>query len=102
MAWVAQHLLSPGMRVAVWGAGRAGRPWLRFVQAHAVLTAVFDLRAGGERRGLRIQQWTDIDRADFDLLLVCVGVAKARQEIRAALAERRPDLVEGTHWWAVT
>lgn len=103
MAWAATHLFSPGMRVAVWGAGRAGRPWMRFLGPQgAVLSHVFDLRGGGQRRGVAIQCWTEIDSADFDLLLVCVGVATARQQIRVALAKRRPDLVEGVHWWAVT
>ncbi|HCH62323.1 MAG: glycosyl transferase family 2 [Deltaproteobacteria bacterium] len=101
--WAATHLIQPGMRVAVWGAGRAGRPWMRWVRAQGgVLEAVFDLQGGGERQGVRVQPWQAVEAANFDLLLVCVGVAQARREIRAALGRLRPDLREGESWWAVT
>ncbi len=101
--WAARHLLRPGMRIAIWGAGRAGRPWMRFVQEQGcMLGAVFDLRAGGMRHGVPVQAWPALADADFDLLLVCVGVAQARTEIREAIGRLRPDLREGESWWAVT
>ena len=91
--WASTHLLRPGMRVAVWGAGRAGRPWLRWVrQCGGVLAHVFDLRGGGERQGVAVQPWQAVEHAEFDLLLVCVGVATARAEIREAIGRLRPEL----------
>jgi hypothetical protein len=101
--WVATHLLRPGLRVAIWGAGRAGRPWRRWVREQGcVLEAVFDLRAGGRRQGVPVRPWQAVADVEFDLLLVCVGVARARTEIREALARLRPGLREGEGWWAVT
>jgi len=103
LEWAGTHLFREGLRVAVWGAGRAGRPWLRAVVAQGCrLVAVYDLKSGGVRQGVGVQAWPDVERGCFDLLLVCVGVAAARAKIRAALGELRPDLVEGKDWWAVT
>lgn len=103
MDWVRNHVLQAGQRVVIWGAGKSGRPWLRMLAEQDVhLVAVVDVHADGERRGLPVQHWSVLRDLQFDLLLVCVGVASARQEIRDALQRMRPDLVEGKQWWAVT
>ncbi len=102
LAWAQKHLLQPGLRVGVWGAGRSGRPWRRLVaQGPCTLSTVVDVKPGGQRQGLAVRPWQDLENIDLDLLLVAVGVASARSEIRAALATVRPEWTEGVQWWAV-
>lgn len=89
-------------RVAVWGAGRAGRPWIRWLVGRGVaVTAVFDIKPGGSRQGVPVSPVEAVAGADFELLLVAVGARGARQEIRERLAGLRPELVEGRDWFAV-
>lgn len=89
-------------RVAVWGAGKAGRPWIRWLVRRGVeVTAVFDIKPGGSRQGVPVSPVEAVAGADFELLLVAVGARGARQEIRERLAGLRPELVEGRDWFAV-
>lgn len=89
-AWL-QHKLPRGARVAVWGAARSGKPWLRWLleQGCEVPLAV-DIdpkRIGRSRFGVPVISPDDLParRGDFDLLLVAVGARGARAEIRARL-----------------
>ena len=96
------ELLPGKRRVVIWGAGRGGRPWLRRVLEHgADVPMVIDRFVEGERRGRPVRSPEALVDLDLDLLLVAVGARGARARIRAELAELRPDLVEGVHWWAV-
>ena len=100
--YVRDHLLPGRARVAVWGAGRTGRPWVRWLGAQgAAPVAVVDLRAGGRRQGVPVVPIDAVEHLDVDLLLVAVGARGAREQIRAMLAVLRPDLVEGRDWFAV-
>lgn len=96
-----EHLASPRRRLAIWGAGRTGRPWLSWAQARHELVAVIDAYARGQRQGLSIAPPEALVGLPLDLLLVAVGARGARDEIRAALLRLRPDLEEGVGWIAV-
>jgi glycosyltransferase involved in cell wall biosynthesis len=99
MGWLAPRL---PRRVAVWGAGKAGRPWIRWLlESGHVVPAVFDIRPRGSRHGVPVLLPETIAGVTFDHLLVAVGARGARDEIRARLALLRPDLVEGRDWHAV-
>lgn len=99
-----EAFLSPrlrGRRVAIHGAGKRGRAWMRCLEREGgQLVSVTDVRSGGERRGLPIQTIEALARVDLDLLLVAVP-RTAHARIRAELCRIRPDLVEGADWWAV-
>ena len=104
MDWLAARLAPSGraLRIAVWGAGKAARPWLRWVrQSGHDLCMVVDPFQRGERQGLPIRAPEALASAPLDLVLVAVGSRGARALIREALAGLRPDLVEGAGWWAV-
>lgn len=80
-----------GARVAVWGAAKSGKPWLRWLleRGNPVPLAV-DIdprRIGGRRQGVPVVSPEGLAgrRADFDLLLVAVGARGAREEIRGHL-----------------
>jgi len=83
--------LRPGLRVAVWGAGSAARPWLRALrQSDCELTAVFDIdpaKIGNPRQGVTVRPVEEVGEATFDLLLVAVGARGARALIRERLAQ---------------
>jgi glycosyltransferase involved in cell wall biosynthesis len=92
----------PGARVGVWGGGKAGRPWTRWVTGQgATLAAVVDRKTGTTRRGTPVTLPADLPGMALDLLLVAVGAPGAREIIREELADLRPDLVEGRDWFAV-
>ena len=95
-------LLNQPRRLVVWGAGRTGRPWIRWLlESGHSLEAIIDIGPGVSRQGVPIQPPSALPSLDFDLLLVAVGIPIARQEIREALRDIRPDLVEGKNWWAI-
>lgn len=99
-AWLAPRLPS---RVHVWGAGKGGTPWLRWLVERGVeVPCAFDVHAGGRRHGVPIRAREEVREEEIDVLLVAVGAVGARAEIRAMLHTWRPDLVEGRDWWAVT
>lgn len=98
------HALAPLLprRVAVWGAGKAGRPWIRWlVQRGHEVPVVFDIKPRGPRQGVPVVDPDRIVDAEFELLLVAVGARGAREEIRERLGRLRPELVEGRDWYAV-
>lgn len=102
LAWVERNLL-PGKRsVIVWGAGKEGTPWLRWLRGRgAPVVAALDIKPGTTRQGVRVLPREAVRDLEVDLLLVAVGARGARDEIRGLLAAWRPDLVEGRDWWAV-
>lgn len=102
-AWLAAGLLSVPRRVVVWGANKTGRPWIRWLieQGHDV-PFVVDIAPFVSRQGRPVRPPEAIADARFDLLLVAVGQRGARDEIRARVAELRPELVEGRDWFALS
>ena len=95
-----EPLLS-GRRVAVHGAGKRGRAWLRALESWGVRAlALTDVKAGGTRRGLPVQPLEALAELDLEVLLVAIP-RPALPETRAKLGRVRADLVEGHHWWAV-
>ena len=102
MEWVRTELLKPGQRIVVWGGGRTGRPWIRWLMDQQCdLVAVLDLKSGGARYGVPVFPTEAIADLSVDLLLVAVGARGARSLIREMLSTLRPDLTEGHDWWAV-
>jgi len=88
--------------VAVWGANKGGRPWIRWLVEEGIpVVAAYDIRAGGSRHGVSVYAREAVRDHSFDALLVAVGARGARAEIREMLTALRPDLVEGRDWWAV-
>ena len=101
MDHLAAHVLPSGCRLVIWGAGREGRPWLRWALARGFeVPLVVDLREG-VRQGRPVRRDEALRTVAFDHLLVAVGARGARALIRSRIAELRPELVEGRDWWAV-
>ena len=100
--WLAAGPLSRPRRVALWGGGKAGKRWLRWLlaQGHAV-PAVVDIADRREVGGLPVVRPTTLPDLDVELALVAVGALGARATIRSALAELRPGWTEGRDWWAL-
>ena len=102
MAHLARTDLATPRRVVVWGAGRGGRPWIRWLLAQGHhLPAVLDIKWGTERHGVPILAPETLPDLEFDLLLVAVGLRDVKEEIRGQLAQIWPEGVEGEDWWAV-
>jgi hypothetical protein len=95
-------VLATPKRVGVWGAGRTGRRWIRWLldEGHSV-PAVVDTGPGQERSGVAIRPPEVLPGLGMDVLLVAVGVRGAREQIRAEIARLRPEWEEGRDWWAV-
>ncbi|MCP4809335.1 MAG: glycosyltransferase [Proteobacteria bacterium] len=90
-----------GRRVAIYGAGKKGRAWMRCIEAYGgELAGVFDIKSGGERRGLPIRSIHELTSLQFHVLLVAVP-RSALPRVRARLCAIAPDLVETRDWWAV-
>ncbi|MBN2798504.1 MAG: glycosyltransferase [Deltaproteobacteria bacterium] len=104
--WLAATVLSGPRRVALWGGGKEGRPWLRWLLASGHLVpAVVDVaprRVGGLKRGaVPIVPPEALAGLDAELLLVAVGARGALPLIREQLRALRPDWREGRDWWAL-
>lgn len=101
--FLASTALATPKRVVVWGAGKTGRRWIRWLleQGHT-LPAVIDVGPGQSRSGVPIVPPEQLKSLDADHLLVAVGVRGARELIRAQLQQLRPDWLEGADWWAVS
>lgn len=102
-AWLSAGPLASPRRVVVWGANKTGRPWIRWLlnEGHDV-PFVVDVAPFVSRHGRPVLPPEAIADARLDLLLVAVGQRGARDEIRARIAELRPELVEGRDWFAVS
>lgn len=101
-AWLRAGAFSAQRRVAVWGAGRTGRRWVRWLseQGHAVV-AVIDPFQGTSRQGVPVLSPDCLAELEVDALLVAVGVPGARSRIRHLIHLSRPRWREGVDWWAV-
>ena len=102
LKWLESGPLAERCRTGLWGAGRSGRPWLRWLlaQGHTVV-AVIDPFQGTTRQGIPVLQPSALAAMEVDVMLVAVGSAGARAKIRAAIRKYRPDFIEGEDWWAV-
>ncbi len=100
--WLIAGPLRTPRRVAVWGAGRTGKRWLRWLlaQGHSV-PAVVDVHCRTERQGVPVISPEALPGVDAELLLVAVGTRGARATIRALICQLRPDWKEGRDWWAL-
>lgn len=100
-----QHLaltLPAAARLAVWGAGRTGRRWLRWLSEQGRRPVLLiDPFARGERQGLSVQPEEALREAHIDLVLVAVGARGARTLIARRMGELRPDLRPGEGWLAL-
>jgi len=105
-AWRRATVLAQPRRVVLWGGGKGGRPWLRWLveQGHHVV-AVVDIdpkKIGNLRRGcVPVVAPAELAQLRADLCLVAVGTRGARDLIRASIARLRPDWREGRDWWAL-
>lgn len=101
-AWLSQGPLRTPQSVAVWGAGKAGGPWIQWLQerGHRV-PAVIDVGPRQSRHQVPVHKPPALQDLDCDLLLVAVGARGARSIIRRAIADLKPQWVEGRDWWAV-
>ncbi|MDG1483035.1 MAG: glycosyltransferase family 2 protein [Myxococcota bacterium] len=102
MAHLAATRLKVPQRVVVWGAGRGGRRWIRWLlsEGHRV-PVVIDAFCRTERQGVAVVAPERLADVVLDCLLVAVGARGARDEIRSLLAVIRPQLQEGRDWFAV-
>ena len=100
--WLQAGPLSRPRRVAVWGAGRRGVVWIRWLKAagHEVV-AVVDPFCSTERQGIKVSDPDALAGMEVDLLFVAVGARGARESIRATIGVIRPDWTEGVDWWAL-
>jgi glycosyltransferase involved in cell wall biosynthesis len=100
--WLMSGPLKESKCVALWGAGKTGRRWLRWLlaQGHTV-PAVVDVHHRTERQGVPVYGASVLPDLDVDLLLVAVGARGARDIIRAEIQKFRPEWVEGVDWWAL-
>jgi len=99
-AWLGNGPLRSTQRVALWGAGRTGKRWLRWLLAEGHdVCAVVDPFCNTERQGIKVQPPSALSGLDTDVLLVAVGARGARPEIRSQLGAIRPDWSEGRDWW---
>ena len=100
--WLMAGPLKAPLRVAVWGAGRTGVRWIRWLKSIGQqVVAVVDPFCTTERQGIPVSPPAALATLDADLLLVAVGSRGARAVIRSDLAAIRPDWVEGVDWWAL-
>ena len=101
-AWLAAGPLRRPRRVVIWGAGRTGKRWLRWMlaQGHSV-PAVVDVHCRTERQGVPVIAPEALPEVDADILFVAVGTRGARATIRAFIDQLRPDWKEGRDWWAL-
>ncbi len=102
MTHLAATRLRVPQRVVVWGAGRAGRRWIRWLLAEGhCVPVVVDAFCRTERQGVAVVAPEQLADVALDCVLVAVGARGARDEIRRQLAVVRPQLQEGRDWFAV-
>jgi hypothetical protein len=100
--WLQTGPLASNRSVAVWGAGRTGKRWLRWLLAEGHdVQAVIDVHHRTERQGVPVFGPEALASLDVELMLVAVGARGARDTIRQKVAQVRPDWVEGQDWWAL-
>lgn len=104
--WLGSTVLSTPKRVLLWGAGKSGRPWLRWLlQQGCTVPAVVDIdpkKIGNIRQGhVPIVAPDEVPEITADIGLVAVAAWGARQDVRTSLHRLRPGWIEGRDWWAV-
>jgi len=100
--WLQANVLKKTRRVVVWGAGKSGRRWLRWLLAEGYdVVAVIDDFVGTERQGIPVFRPSALSSLELECLFVAVGARGARSTIRGQLHGLRPDLIEGVNWWAL-
>ena len=94
-----QTVLSAAENVVVWGAGKTGRRWIRWLRNKGCKLSVVDpFQVGKLCQDHSVLGAQALCQLPVDLLLVAVAARGAREEIRADIQRLRPDLVEGTDW----
>ena len=100
--WLAAGPLARPRRVALWGGGKAGKRWLRWLKAQGhTVPAVIDIAPRHAVGGVRVLPPEGLAELDADLALVAVGARGARALIRQQLGHLRPAWREGRDWWAL-
>lgn len=92
-----EHLLVGPLRdvpcVDLWGAGKTGKPWLRWLIGEGIkVRRLYDIdpRKIGERiHSVRVEHPDDMQTADGVTLVVAVGAAGARELIEPHIVQRR-------------
>jgi len=104
--WLIKGPLRAPANVVVWGAGRGGRPWSRWVVDHGhTLVAVVDVapkKIGRTRAGAPIVAPEALPDLDAEVMIVAVGARGARMIIRADVRRLCPSWNEGRDWWFVS
>lgn len=84
--------LAGASEVDLWGVGKTGRPWLRWLQGEGlrvrVAYEVDPRRVGQEVHGCPVRHPDDLSRADGVAMVIAVGAAGARERISSALRQR--------------
>jgi len=91
-----EHLLAGPLRgirtVDLWGAGKTGKPWLRWLQGHVgSVRHVYDINpriVGQCLHGVHVDDGDRLRPADGTPMIVAVGASGARELIRPALEGR--------------
>jgi glycosyltransferase involved in cell wall biosynthesis len=100
--WLAVHVIDRHPRLALWGAGKTGRRWLRWLLAEGhQVEAVIDGFGATSRQGVPVLPPSELVGLEVDLLLVAVGARGARDQIRDSIALSRPEWLEGRDWWCL-
>lgn len=90
--YLVRHRLVQGAPLVIWGAGPSGRLFHDLLAAEDVFISGFlevhPRRIGGEKRGLPVWPLEQIARMPEAFVLVAVGAAGARAEIRQFMLER--------------
>lgn len=100
--WLEAHVLDRGSKIALWGAGKTGKRWLRWLLRSGFrVPAVIDGFGARERQGVPVVAPSQLSEIDVDMLLVAVGARGARETIRGAIEASRPTWREGRDWWCL-
>lgn len=102
------HLLSGPLagvsRVDLWGVGQTGKPWLRWLQSENIEVRhgydVADRKVGQTIHGVRIQHPSALRPSDTTPIVIAVGAAGARSQIRPQLEAK--GYVPGEGAWFVS
>lgn len=90
--YLARGRLAGAEPVVIWGAGPGGRLMHDLLRTEGVMVRGFldvhPRRVGGEKRGLPVWPHEQVERAGAALILVAVGAAGARANIRGFLQQR--------------
>jgi len=98
--FLSKHRLQGKGPLILWGAGPSGRLMHDLLLEEGTrargFLEVHPRRIGGEKRGLPVWPIEEIDRMDDVFILVAVGAAGARENIREFMDQRT--LIEGEHF----